>query len=105
MEQPRETDSPDPEPSPISQIVVLAVFWTVLAACTVVPWVLQATVGWWAALLSIPMLFSVYDYLFVPKGSLCMGLPFGIPLSSAMCLFLVNVAIFMKWVYHLIAGP
>jgi hypothetical protein len=104
MESMPENNLAGPERSPLSKNAVSVIFWKMITACTVLPWILHAFVGWWAGLLSIPLLFYAYDYLFVSKGSLCMGIWFTIPLSSALCLLFLNLLHFVKWVFHVIAN-
>lgn len=83
---------------------IAALYWIVLAACAIVPWILHVTVGWWAGLVSIPVLFAVYDRLFVPRGSLCMGVFFVIPLSGAIVLCAMDLLLLMRWAFGLVAG-
>ncbi|MCH8147743.1 MAG: hypothetical protein IH987_07075 [Planctomycetes bacterium] len=79
-------------------------YWFVVVCCTVIPWVLHFFVGWWVALLSIPFLFCAYDRLFVPPGALCMGIPFMIPLSSALALVTFQMAQLAKWIVEMSAS-
>ena len=81
----------------LGEVLCGALFLVVFSAATLVPWVLHVAVGWWAGLLAIPVLFWVYDLLFVPRGSLCMGIPFMFPLSSALALVAVNSLLFLRW--------
>ncbi|PHS04401.1 MAG: hypothetical protein COA78_16665 [Blastopirellula sp.] len=71
--------------------------WLYIGLSTVLPWVLYFYVGWWAALIAIPCGLVLYDYLYVPPGSLCLGMPFMIPLSSSMALIVFEVVAFAKW--------
>src|SRR5262245_40323045 len=87
-------ESQEPEPSRL----VEAIFWIGVTTCAVTPWVLQIAIGWWAGLLSIPLLFILYDFLFAPRGGVCMGVPFMIPLGRSFALVAVNTAVFLKWV-------
>jgi hypothetical protein len=90
--------------SRLAEVLVSVLFFLVLLACTIVPWILHWAVGWWAGLLSIPLLFGLYDYLFVPKGSLCTGLTFGVPLGSAMALLLLDGGALFVWILRGVVG-
>jgi hypothetical protein len=72
-------------------------FYAILSASTILPWVSQFTLGWWSGPLVWFALVALYDRLFVPKGSMCMGIPFMIPLTSLMALVVFNVVVFIKW--------
>ena len=76
------------------------VVWT---AAICVPWILHTTVGWWAGLLSIPVLFYIYEILFVPRGSMCMGIPFMGPLCSALMLLVLDSLLLLRWIWTLVA--
>ncbi len=82
----------------VCEVVGSALFLVVLSAATCVPWLLHFSVGWWAGILAIPVLFSIYDALFVPRGSICMGIPFVIPMGSAVALLLCDCALLFRWV-------
>ena len=84
------------EEIPLSAIVM---FVALLSACAVVPWILHFTVGWWAGILSWIGLVTLYDMLFVPKGSLCMGIPFLIPMGSFLLLLLHNLVDLTRWAF------
>ena len=71
-----------------------------LAAATVLPWVVQFTVSWWAALLLWFALVALYDRFFVPKGRLCMGIPFMIPLCSGLALIGLDLLHLIKWAHR-----
>ena len=73
------------------------VFVALVAACTIVPWVMHFNVGWWAGILSWLALVAIYDKLFVAKGSLCMGIPFMFPLCSFMLLLGINLLSLVQW--------
>ena len=75
----------------------------VLLACLFVPWVVQFTVGWWAAYPAFFALVALYDWLFVPKGSLCMGVPFGLVLGSFLVLVVFDVMVLVRWLLSWIA--
>jgi hypothetical protein len=86
------------QPGPL-RIAGEVFYWLVLCACGVLPWVLHFTVAWWAGLLSFFPLVALYDRLFVPKGSVCMGIPFGLALGSFLGLFLLDVLLLFRWLF------
>jgi hypothetical protein len=75
---------------------------TVLAACVVVPWLLHFTVGWWAGLVSWFALGWLYTVVVVPRGSICMGIPFGFALSSLAALVLLDIVLLIRWCISLL---
>jgi hypothetical protein len=93
--------SDNPTPSRPVQIAATALFVIVLVACIAVPWALQFLVAWWAAIPSWFVLAFIYERLFVPRDSLCWGMPFGFALSSFVALLLVNGVLLAKWVLRL----
>ena len=84
--------------STASEIGANALFLTIVAGIAFVPWLLHFTVSWWAGLISVPAMFFMYDVLFAPKGSLCMGIPFVLPLSSALVLLVFDCLLLVWWV-------
>jgi hypothetical protein len=88
------TDGSEPRSQTIAQALL---YWFVLAACVVLPWVMHFAVGWWAAFPTFFTLVMVYDRLFVPKGSLCMGIPFGLAMGSFLALLLLDVLSLLNW--------
>jgi hypothetical protein len=90
MQQPSETEKRIP-------IFVHVLYYGVLGACTILPWVVHFTLSWWSALLVWYGLVALYDKLFVPKGSICMGIQFMIPLSSLVLLLAYDAMDFAKW--------
>jgi hypothetical protein len=91
MEQTDDTDSPPP--------IAIVVFIAVIAACTIIPWIVHFLVGWWAGILAWLGLVAIYDKLFVPKGSLCMGMHFMFPLCSFMLLLGFNILNLVRWIF------
>jgi hypothetical protein len=83
--------------SPASGPLRSALFAVVLLACIFVPWVLHFTVAWWAGPPSWLALAYLYDRLFVPKGSLCIGMPFMLALGSFIALLVWDVVLLAKW--------
>lgn len=76
---------------------VTILFFAVVGACTVAPWVAHFVVGWWSGPLVWFALVALYDKLFVPKGSICMGIPFMFPLGSFVLLLLFNLINLLGW--------
>ena len=64
---------------------------------TLLPWILGGVFTWWIGLTIIPVLFGIYDWLFVPKGSICMGIAFIWPLASAMFYAAWCILLFAAW--------
>lgn len=88
-----------PEPMPAWGICL---FWLVLGGCTIFPWVAHFTVGWWAGLAVWFGLVALYDRLFVPKGSVCMGIPFVAPLVSLLLLLAYDALMLLRWLLHFV---
>ena len=86
-----EKEKPNKEP-----ITLNIAYYAMLLTSAIVPWILLASFGWFAAIISWFILVGIFDYLFVPKGSICMGIPFFIPLSSFICLVLTGVIKLVK---------
>jgi hypothetical protein len=93
-------DQPDPR-IPLRESVL---FMLVLALCTFGPWTLHFAVAWWAGLIAIPVVFAIYSALFVPRGSICMGIPFVVPLGSALLFIAFEVVLFAVWVMATLGG-
>lgn len=72
-------------------------FLLLLTSLVVVPWILQFTVAWWAGISSWIILVIVYDVLFVPEGSICMGPLFGLALLSFLVLLMFNAVELIRW--------
>lgn len=79
-------------------------FWSVVAAATLVPWVVGFTIHWWVGLAAFGLLFVLYDTLFVPRGAICMGIPFMFPLSSSMMYLGWGAALLIRWLRELTVG-
>lgn len=92
------------QPVPRESLWVSAIHWCVIGLCTLGPWILHFGVAWWAALAAIPCAFLLYDRLFVPRGSICMGIPFLIPLASALGLSAFEILLLAKWILTAVAG-
>jgi hypothetical protein len=61
--------------------------------------VFHFVVAWWAGLLSFFPLVALYDRLFVPKGSLCMGIPFGLAVGSFLGLLWLDGLLLWRWLF------
>jgi hypothetical protein len=79
-------------------ITLVSLYWLAIVACTVLPWVFHFAIGWWAGLLLWILLVAIYDWLFVPRGSICMGVLFGLPLASFLALLLLDGVLLLSWV-------
>ncbi len=53
--------------------------------------------GWWAGPLVWFARAALYDRLFVPKGSVCMGMPFLAPFASIVLLLVFDAVLFLQW--------
>jgi len=71
--------------------------WSLITLGVVAPWLLHFTVAWWAAWIAVAFFLVAYNRLFVPEGSLCMGIPFVLPLGASMLLLLVQGLQLLKW--------
>lgn len=76
---------------------VSVVHWPLIAFGVVAPWALHFAVGWWAAIIAIVAFVLAYDLLFVPRGSICMGIPFMLPFGTSILLLLVQCVSLLKW--------
>jgi len=90
--------SNDPESPPLLATILFVIL---IAAATIIPWLLHSTLGWWAGIPAWLALVSIYDKLFVSKGSLCMGIPFVFPLSSFVLLIGLNLVKLTRWLISL----
>ena len=80
----------------LGELLCGALFLVVFSAATLVPWVLHFAVGWWAGLLAIPVFFWLYQLLLAPRGSICTGIPFVVPLGSALALVTVDSLLLLR---------
>ena len=83
---------------------IATIHWSLIAFGVVAPWLLHFAVAWWAAWLAIVVFVVLYDRLFVPEGSICMGIPFMLPLGATMMLLLVQATQLLKWFAMPFAG-
>ena len=83
---------------------VATIHWSFIAFGVIAPWLLHFTVAWWSAWLAIVVFVVLYDRLFVPEGSICMGIPFVIPLGTTMLLLFVQAIHLVKWCAMRFAG-
>jgi hypothetical protein len=74
--------------------------WLIVFGCTTIPWLVGWYIHWWIGFVTIGLLFCVYDRLFVAKGSLCMGIPFMVPLMGALVYFGWGILQFLVWWRH-----
>lgn len=95
MDLPNEPESPS--------LLSIIVFVVLIASTTIVPWLLHFSLGWWAGIPAWLGLAAIYDKLFVPKDSLCMGIPFAFPLSSFILLVGLNLVELIRWLISLTA--
>ena len=72
----------------------------IIATSMTVPWLLHFAAGWWAGILSWIGLIAIYDRVLVGRDSLCMGIPFMLPLCSFMMLLGVNFLNLVQWLMH-----
>jgi len=49
-------------------------------------------------LIGVPCGFLVYDFLFVPRGSICMGVSFMFPLASGLALLAYEILLLARWI-------
>ena len=96
--------SSNPFKAKAGEALCVVLFLIIWGGATLVPWLLHFTVGWWAGLLAIPVLFWIYDLLFVPRGSICMGIPFVVPLSSALALVVLDSLLLLRWLIQVAVG-
>lgn len=87
------------ESPPLSPALVIAFRLPVLLVLLAIPWWLHFTLGWWAGLLSWLCSVWVYDFLFVPRNSLGMGIPFMLVLCNFLALLILDIALLSKWVF------
>jgi hypothetical protein len=87
----------DERESRLSVLVLVLAYWIVPAGCVVLPWVVHFIVAWWAAFPVFFALVALYRQLFVPEGSICMGVPFGLAIGSFLGLVLLDVVLLVQW--------
>ena len=83
---------------------VATLHWSLIAFGVAAPWLLHFTVAWWAALIAMAVFVVLYDRLFVPEGSICMGIPFVLPLGASVLLLVVQAVLLLKWCVVRFAG-
>ena len=83
---------------------VSTLHWSLIAFGVLAPWMLHFTVAWWAAILAMMAFMVVYNWLFVPDRSICMGIPFMLPFSTSLALLLLQAVLLLRWFAGLIAG-
>jgi hypothetical protein len=91
-------DRPTTHPPTLSTLGTALHLFVLLALMTV-PWWLHFSLAWWAGLVSWVVLAWVYDFLFVPKGSLCTGLPFMLALCNFLVLLILDIILLAKWIF------
>jgi len=83
---------------------VSTLHWSLIAFGVIAPWLLHFTVAWWAAILAMMAFMVVYNWLFVPGGSICMGIPFMLPFSTSLILLFLQAVLLLRWCVGLFSG-
>ena len=78
--------------------------WSLVGFGVAAPWLLHFTVGWWAAILAMIAFLVVYNWLFVPDGSICMGIPFMLPFATSLALLALQWILLLRWGITLVVG-
>jgi hypothetical protein len=60
---------------------------------------LHFTIGWWAGLLTFFPFVAVYDRLFIPRSSLCLGMPLMLAMASFMALAVLDLFELIRWLF------
>ena len=83
---------------------ISTVHWLLIAFGVGGPWLIHFMFAWWAAILAIIAFLVVYKFLFVPRGSICMGIPFMLPFATSSLLLCVQTVDLVKWCLIRIRG-
>lgn len=83
---------------------VSTLHWLLIALGVAAPWFLHFTVAWWAAFLAMLAFMVVYNWFFVPEGSICMGIPFMLPFATSLVLLLLQSVLLLRWCAERFSG-